>query len=526
MAASERGALDARTAAASERGALDARTPPLYFAVLASVTLLAGAYELAIRQPRAYLVPGFGLPRWSSALALVTGALLTALLVRRARREARASAERITGTLIVLALWVSASAGAWFWGARSFVLTSIAALAIPAGAGACSALFAADTWPLLAPHVARHGVFTRLLNPLRALLLAFAITSASVLASWLGLLRTALALGLFTTALGSWWHVLRVYLHLGESSARVRWLNAGVLLLQLSALLGCEWLLPMSELSRYANPVVYARTYGVDRYVITSGHDTLELFVNQKLRVSSLDHYRYSEALVHPALAFAPSRKRVLLIGGGHGSAERELLRYPEAHVTSLTEFSGAAHLTQHCHWLKQLSESALGSPRVTIVTEEPAVYLQQPSGQFDVILIDLPDPDDYAAGKYYTRYFYAQLIAKHLAPGGVIAVQATSQFSSPRTYESIRATLLAADLRLAALRAPIPAFGEWSFLLGSREPLKQHHPLPDELAYLHQARLEHMLTSPDRTPAREPVTLLHEPHVVDVFARERDRLH
>ena len=52
-----------------------------------------------------------------------------------------------------------------------------------------------------------------------------------------------------------------------------------------------------------------------------------DLFLDGRLQVSGRDEYRYHEALVHPAMAAARTR-RVLVLGGGDGLAAREVLRY------------------------------------------------------------------------------------------------------------------------------------------------------------------------------------------------------
>ena len=52
----------------------------------------------------------------------------------------------------------------------------------------------------------------------------------------------------------------------------------------------------------------------------------LHLFLDRDLRFSSLDEYRYHEALVHPAMA--AHEHLVLLLGAGDGLVE--ILRWPQ----------------------------------------------------------------------------------------------------------------------------------------------------------------------------------------------------
>ena len=54
----------------------------------------------------------------------------------------------------------------------------------------------------------------------------------------------------------------------------------------------------------------------------------MRLFLDGDLQFSSRDEHRYTESLVHPALARDPARW-VLILGGGDGLAAREALRHP-----------------------------------------------------------------------------------------------------------------------------------------------------------------------------------------------------
>ena len=56
----------------------------------------------------------------------------------------------------------------------------------------------------------------------------------------------------------------------------------------------------------------------------------MRLFLDGDLQLSTLDEYRYHEALVHPVMSANPHRRQVLLLGAGDGMALREVLKWPE----------------------------------------------------------------------------------------------------------------------------------------------------------------------------------------------------
>lgn len=82
-------------------------------------------------------------------------------------------------------------------------------------------------------------------------------------------------------------------------------------------------------------------------------------------------------------------------------------------------------------------------------------------------MIVDLPDPSNFALGKLYSVPMY-RLTARHLAEGGKIVIQSTSPYFAPNAYWSVVATLEAAGLHTAPYHAYVPSFGEWGFVLAS----------------------------------------------------------
>ncbi|MDQ5855261.1 MAG: spermidine synthase, partial [Actinomycetota bacterium] len=77
----------------------------------------------------------------------------------------------------------------------------------------------------------------------------------------------------------------------------------------------------------YADPVVAAERSDYQQIVVTERNGDVRLYLDGDLQFSSIDEHRYTETLVHPALAREP--RRVLILGGGDGLATRDVLRYP-----------------------------------------------------------------------------------------------------------------------------------------------------------------------------------------------------
>jgi spermidine synthase len=87
----------------------------------------------------------------------------------------------------------------------------------------------------------------------------------------------------------------------------------------------------------------------------------------------------------------------------------------------------------------------------------------------FDAIFADFPDPHNYGLGKLYSVSMY-RLAARHLTARGFLTVQSTSPYFAPHAFWCVNATLKEAGLRTWPYHAYVPSFGEWGFILASRQ--------------------------------------------------------
>jgi spermidine synthase len=208
--------------------------------------------------------------------------------------------------------------------------------------------------------------------------------------------------------------------------------------------------------------------------------------LNGNLQFSSVDEYRYHEALVHPAFQAAPARKNVLILGGGDGLAAREVLRYRDEleHVT-LVDLDGAmTRLALEASELAEINDRSLADPKVKVVNDDAMAWLGQTDAKFDVVIVDFPDPNNFSLGKLYTTRFY-DLLKQHLADGGVTVIQSTSPLFARRSYWCIDTTLRAAGFKTRPYHVWVPSFGEWGYVLAGLGDLDTRHPLPEGLRFL-----------------------------------------
>ncbi|MDX6678638.1 MAG: spermidine synthase, partial [Solirubrobacteraceae bacterium] len=269
--------------------------------------------------------------------------------------------------------------------------------------------------------------------------------------------------------------------------------------------------------------VLAERTHYQEIVLTQGGSDDLRLFLNGDLQFSSLDEYRYHEALVHPAMA--GPHARVLVLGGGDGLAIREVLRHSGVRrVVDVELDPKMTALARGDERLRRLNGDALADPRVQVVNADAFRWLRGAGEQFDVVIADFPDPDDAATAKVYSQEFYDGLRRRVLAPGGRLVVQAGSPYFARESFWGIDATLRAAHWRTTPYHVDVPSFGDWGFLLAApaRAPVLRLAPPPGApLRFLDAATLAAAATFPrDRRRIAVAPSTLNRPRLLDYERR------
>ena len=243
------------------------------------------------------------------------------------------------------------------------------------------------------------------------------------------------------------------------------WAGVGAGLIGLFVL--AEPILLFGEQALYKDTVILVRQTPYQRLVMTRWRDDYWLYINGNQQFSSYDEERYHEPLVHPAVTLAGNRAEVLILGGGDGLALREVLKYVQVKSVTLVDLDPEMTTLAATHPVfLQLNAHALADPRVSVVNADAFAFLQDTSHLFDVIIIDLPDPNSVELARLYSLNFY-RLCKKHLKRGGTLVTQATSPFFSRQAFVCIQKTMAAAGFSVLPYHNHVPTLGEWGFVLG-----------------------------------------------------------
>lgn len=343
----------------------------------------------------------------------------------------------------------------------------------------------------------------------------------------LGLVRTSLVTGTLNALvalLGTW--LLRPLLERSAVGLRVR---AVLLLLLLGAVaVKAESVVEWTERDLFDGEVAFSRTTPYQRIVVTTpARGGFQLHLNAHLQFNSLDEYRYHEALVHPAMLSSASPRQVLILGGGDGLALREVLRYPTVERVTLVDIDPAmTQLSYDFPRLGALNGNAYDDGRVEVVNRDALIWLGETGTTYDAVLIDFPDPHSYALGKLYSTRFY-RLLRSRMSADAALGIQATSPFTTRRSYWCIVRTLEAAGFVVRPYVASVPSFGgTWGFALAKQGefPLPAG-PLPGGLRYLDGPTLAGLFVlPPDLGPVEVKVNRLDNQQLVRYYETERRR--
>lgn len=433
------------------------------FLVLAGVFICAACglvYELELVALASYLI-GDSVTQASVVLSVMVFAMgVGSLLAKRLRCRAAAwfglveTALALVGGCSAMALyaafaWTGDRGEVWAHGSRYLFVAFSLAIGVLIGAevpllmvliqrirrqdasGAVADLFAADYVGALVGGLAFPFLLLPVLGQLTGALFTGAVNAVA---------GGALVFGLFGRDL----------------STRGRWVLLAANVLVLSVLASAAVL--VDDFERAARRAVYggdvrvAVQTDVQEVVLTGGgRDSLDLFLDGRLRISGRDERRYHQGLVHPAMR--GPHARVLILGGGDGLAAREVLRHPGVRRVDVVELdAGVVDLARHDPELSDLNAHVYRDPRVRVVTADAFRWLRSARGTYDVVISDLPDPGITASTKLYSQEFYG-LATRVLADDGRIAVHAGPVSTRAHVFWTVEATLRAAGLRTVPYR-------------------------------------------------------------------------
>ncbi|GJM98676.1 hypothetical protein PR202_ga15705 [Eleusine coracana subsp. coracana] len=148
------------------------------------------------------------------------------------------------------------------------------------------------------------------------------------------------------------------------------------------------------------------------------------LIIDGKMQSTEKDEFIYHESLIHPPLLFHPNPKTVFIMGGGEGSAAREVLRHKTVQRVVMCDID--EEVVDFCRKYLTVNHEAFNSHNLCLVINDARAELEKSKEKFDVIVGDLSDPvEGGPCYQLYTKSFYEHIIKPKLNDHGIFVTQA-----------------------------------------------------------------------------------------------------
>jgi spermidine synthase len=250
----------------------------------------------------------------------------------------------------------------------------------------------------------------------------------------------------------------------------------------------------MIENKLYKNNIIYSTQTPYQKIVITANNSKIQCYINGAIQFDSIDEHRYHESLVHPIMLATPKHENILIIGGGDGMALREVLKYDDVRNITLVDLDPAmTKLFKEHTTLSKLNDNAYDNPLVKVVNLDAWKFIETAQTLYDVIILDLPDPNNLSLSRLYSQTFY-KILTNQLSRSGAMVTQASSPMFTRKAFWSIHETMKSTGLNTKAYHTYVPSFGEWGFVLASKFPIhfESYEPRGD-LKYMNKEVLSRM---------------------------------
>lgn len=289
---------------------------------------------------------------------------------------------------------------------------------------------------------------------------------------YLGLTYTPFVLG-FINLIVSFWLFYALRNSISTKLQKLLYILYGVVFTII--LIGSIFAKPLvmfGEQAKYKDKIVFTKQTEYQKIVITSWQEWHSLYINGNQQLSTFDEYLYHEPMVHTAAGITESRKNILILGGGDGCIARELLKYPDVEKITLVDLDPTMVEIGKTHPIfKNLNKNALNNIKVNTITADGFTFLEDIKERYDLILADLPDPNNVDLNKLYTKEFYT-LCYRALTDNGIFITQSGSPYYATKAFYCIEKTLRAANFKTLPIHNQVLTLGEWGWIIAKKGDL------------------------------------------------------
>ncbi|MGN1057508.1 MAG: polyamine aminopropyltransferase [Comamonas sp.] len=181
--------------------------------------------------------------------------------------------------------------------------------------------------------------------------------------------------------------------------------------------------------------------------------------LDQCFMTSERDEFFYHECMAHPAAIAHPNPRKALIIGGGDGGLAEELLKHRSMQRVVLAELDEAVIEASKAE-LEKVHRNVWQDPRLQVRIGDGMAFIDQTEEQFDLLVMDLTDPDTPAGSLYEAAAL--QRMRRVLAPGGALVLHLGSPVFHAEQVRQLSATLHGLFAHVRCYGVYVPLYGAY----------------------------------------------------------------
>jgi spermidine synthase len=185
-----------------------------------------------------------------------------------------------------------------------------------------------------------------------------------------------------------------------------------------------------------------------------------------RLMTSEGEEFFYHECMTHPAMLTHPNPQSVLVIGGGDGGSSEELFKHPSVSRIVMAELDEAV-IDISRRYLGAIHRGAFDDPRLSVRIADGFDFVRSTQERFDLIVLDLTDPDTPAFHLYSEQFF--RMCRSILNPGGMLTLHLGSPVFQASTVRKNADSLRRVFSQVHPMALYIPLYGSlWCLAVAS----------------------------------------------------------
>lgn len=183
----------------------------------------------------------------------------------------------------------------------------------------------------------------------------------------------------------------------------------------------------------------------------------------------------FNEYLIHFPFLYHPNPKNILLIGAGFNGALGEILKHQPNNIYYLELDPQLIETTKK--YISSELRQYLEDKRTKVVNLDGRYFLKTSQENFDIVIVNLPDPSTALINRFYTQEFLKE-IQSHLNPQGILALHLSSSpnYLNPE-LENLQASLYKTIKKVFPHLIILPE--DTNFFIASQDDILNYNPGP-----------------------------------------------